>query len=61
MTLSITTLRICAECHDLFISMLNVNLLSVVMLSVIMLNVVMVSVVAPFKTFPKFENLKSTQ
>ncbi len=57
MTLSTTTLGIttlchyaegrCAECHVLFIFILNVIMPSVIMLSVVMLNVVMLSVVAP--------------
>ncbi len=50
MTLSITTLchyaeYRCAECHDLFIDMLNVIMMSVIMLSVVMLSVIMLSVV----------------
>ncbi len=58
MTLGITTLChytecCCAECHILFIVMLNVIMLSVIMLNVIMLsvamqNVIMLSVVAAF-------------
>ncbi len=51
MTLSITMLYHCAECHILFIVMLDVvmlsiNMLNVIMLSVDMLNVIMPSVVA---------------
>ncbi len=57
-TLSIMTLNItmlchyaefcCAECHDLFIDMLNI-----IILSVVMLNVVMLSVVVHYKAFKK--------
>jgi hypothetical protein len=39
MTFSITTICHCAECHDLFIVVLNVIMLSVVMLNVIVLSV----------------------
>ncbi len=63
MTLSVTMFCHCAECHVLFIIMLNVTLLSVVMMSVsmlngvvlnvamlsgVMLNVALLSVMAPF-------------
>ncbi len=40
MTLSITMLCYYAECHVLFIIMLNVIILSVAMLNVVILNVV---------------------
>ncbi len=48
MTASITTFCIkshYAECHDLFIAMLNDFMLSVIMLNIVMLNVVMLNVV----------------
>jgi hypothetical protein len=45
--LSITKLCQYAECHVLFIAMLNVVMLCVVMLCVVMLCVVMLSVVVP--------------
>jgi hypothetical protein len=38
-----------AECHDIFIDMLNVIMPSFVILGVVLLNVVMPSVVAPEK------------
>ncbi len=42
---SITTLCYYAECHVLFIIMLNVLMVSVIMLNVVMVSVIMVNVV----------------
>ncbi len=46
-----------AQCHILFILMLNVNMLSLVVLNAIMISVVILSVVAPLNV-PSFLSSK---